>query len=66
MKAKELLAAAQRFAFLQGLPSDQLIQQCTDEQLKTAILVTAELFRTVKVEAERRGIWDELKTKKVS
>lgn len=43
------------------LPADPQIalQQLTDEQLRTALHVSAELFRQVKSEVVRRGRWDD-------
>jgi hypothetical protein len=63
MKARDLLRAVEQYTSLKQYASsnpEEALQKLSDEQLKTAVRVSAELFSTTKKEAERRGIWDEL------
>lgn len=64
MKARDLLDAVKRFSVGTGGPSD-VLREVTDDQLKSMLLVAAELFATLKAEAIRRGTWDAVKKEKV-
>ena len=39
---------------------EKMLPHLSDDQLKTGIQVTAKMFKTLKEEAERRGIWDQI------
>jgi hypothetical protein len=43
-----------------------LLKELDDEHVRTMAYVAAGLFKAIKVEAERRGIWDDIKTAKVT
>lgn len=60
----DVVNAYSRFKTATETP-DEALGTLDDEQLKTALLVSAELFKKIKIEAQRRGVWDELKGVKV-
>ncbi len=64
MKARDLLNAVEQWQAMRVDP-EKALQQLTDEQLRTAVLVAAEVFKSVKNESVRRGIWSEFKGVKV-
>lgn len=45
---------------------DTVLAKVSDENLKLMVLTVAETFRQMKREAERRGLWDELKAQKTN
>ena len=47
----------------EGSP-DTLLQKCSDEQLRAALYASTEVFRSIRKEVLRRGLWAEF-TKKV-
>ena len=42
----------------------RMLREMPEDKFRTMVYVADELFRTVKKEAERRGIWDDIKKKK--
>jgi hypothetical protein len=64
----DLLALYQRFQQTHGGTKDldEMFRALTDDQLKLLVQVVASGFRTLKAEAERRGVWEELKTMKIT
>ena len=62
MKARDLLRAVESYS---QMNPEEALQKLSDEQFRTMMLTVAEVFRTMKAEAIRRGIWDELKGTKV-
>ena len=66
MKARDLLKAVERYAEGKHLTPEELLKELPDDKLKTAILVAAKLFSSLKKEAIRRGTWDEMKKMKVT
>lgn len=62
---KVFLKAIEQYAELQKLDIEQLFQKLDDEQFKLVFYAVAELFTKLRNEAVRRGIWDEIKTKKI-
>ena len=65
MKARDLLRAVEHYARAKHLTNEQMIQELPDDKLQLAILTAAELLRSLKGEAVRRGIWDDIKMVKV-
>lgn len=61
MKAAELLHAINTWS----KTPEQLLRELPDEQFRIACYAAAEMLKTFKDEAVRRGIWDDIKTKKV-
>ena len=61
MKARDLIRAIENW----GTKPEAALRELTDDQFKIAFWASVELFKTLKAEAERRGIWDELTRKKV-
>lgn len=64
MKARDLLHAVDQYAALKAMTTDQLLQQLPEDQFRELVVTVAVLFSQIRVEAQRRGIWDDLKTKK--
>ena len=62
MKARDLLQAVEGYS---QMNPEEALQKLPDEKFRLAMLIVAEMFRTMKNEAIRRGIWDELKETKV-
>ena len=44
--------------------AERMMRELPEDKFRIMVYAAAELFRTVKKEAERRGIWDDIKTKK--
>jgi hypothetical protein len=69
LKAKDLLRTVEAYSRQKSKIFEEITQEMLrelpDEQFRMSVMVAAELFLTLKAEAIRRGIWDELKTKKV-
>lgn len=65
-KATELLKAVERYkAMMTAQPDpEQLLREVPDEQFRVLVYTAAELLKTLKAEALRRGIWDDFKTRK--
>jgi len=65
--ARQLLDAVKRYSALKAAAVDPIAQvrALPDEQFKLLVWSTAELFRTLREEAKRRGVWDELSRKKL-
>ena len=64
MKARDLLRAVEQYALAKHSITEQMLQDLTDDQVRMAVRVVAEMFRTLKKEAIRRNIWNDLITKK--
>jgi hypothetical protein len=64
MKARDLLRAVEEYSARKFKMPEEILKELPDEQFRTAVLAAAELLRTLKAEAVRRGIWDELKGRK--
>lgn len=62
MKAKDLLKAIELF----NLTNEELMQKMSNEQLALATMAAAQVFKSLKEEAERRNIWNEIITKRAS
>ncbi len=60
----DLLDTYSRFKGALTEPS-KVLHELPDAQFRLLVYTAAELLSQVKAEAIRRGIWDELKTKKV-
>ena len=54
-----------RFVKPDALDPAKLLKDPDDDHVRTMAYAAAGLFKAIKVEAERRGIWDDIKTKKV-
>lgn len=65
MKARDLLEAVQRYAEAKHKTPEALLRELPDDEFRVAFYASAELFKTLKAEAVRRGIWNELKGTKV-
>ena len=65
MKARDLLRAVEEYSARKFKMPEEMLRELPDEQFRIAVQAVAELFKTLKTEAIRRGIWDDLKTKKV-
>jgi len=58
--ARELLNAVKQYAARNNLDPETAMRALPDEQFKMLVWSTAELFKTLREEAKRRGIWEEL------
>lgn len=54
--AKQFREAIDRF-----MNPERAIRELTDEQLRTAVMASVEVLKTLKAEAVRRGIWESWK-----
>lgn len=66
--ARQLLDAVKRYSELKKCDVDpeKMLLEVPDEQFKMMLFTTAELFKKLRAEAERRGLWDEISKRKLS
>lgn len=65
MKARDLLRAVEQYTERGFKTPEELLQELPDDKFRLAVRAAAELFKALRAEAIRRGIWDELKGVKV-
>ena len=65
MKARDLLRAVENYSKQKFEVPEHILREVPEEQFRLMVYASAELFKTLKTEAIRRGIWDDLKTKKL-
>lgn len=63
-KASALLRAVELYSA--GKAAEQSLMDLPENQFRTLVITVAGMFSLLKVEAQRRGIWDDLKTKKAA
>lgn len=61
----DFVGAYSKFKAVADAPETAL-RELSDDQLMAAVLVAAGLFKMMKTEAIRRGVWDSMKGQKVS
>lgn len=61
----DLLDRVQRLRELADAPPEEILKTVPEDQFRLMVYSTATLFKALKVEAQRRGIWDDLKTQKL-
>lgn len=61
----DLLDRMQRLRELVDSPPEEILKTVPEDQFRLLVYSTATLFKAMKVEAQRRGIWDDLKTQKL-
>lgn len=60
-----MLDARQLIRLMQHVDAMSMLKALPDDHFKLALLASAELFKQMKDEAIRRGVWDEVKGTKV-
>jgi hypothetical protein len=63
--AKEFLKAVELYSKAKTLDPYVLLRSLSPDQLRTVLQVTAQLFKDVKDETVRRGLWEEFSTIKI-
>jgi hypothetical protein len=61
MKARDLLTIIERYAEASRMTTEKLLEEVPNDKFKLIVQSTATLFKHLKEEAIRRGIWDELR-----
>jgi hypothetical protein len=62
-KAADFLSAIAHYQFGNWTTED-LWAELSDDQVRTMVLIAAQLFKNTKDEAIKRGIWDSVRTAK--
>ena len=64
MEARQLLRLLDLVKHYQTKEPKEILGQMSDEQFKVAFWAVADLFKQMKNDAIRRGLWEELTTKR--
>lgn len=60
MKAKDMLRAIEQYTQAKYWNTEDMLRELPEDKFRLALQASAELFRTLKKEAVRRGIWDDI------
>jgi hypothetical protein len=65
VRARDLFRAIDEYSVWKFKVPEEILCEIPDEQFRVAVQAAAMLLKTLKAEAVRRGIWEELKGMKV-